>query len=351
MSEGRTGTIPRRCSVSATRAPRLLVCGAPTPSPARRPTSRAPAVPARRSPSNGAHRLGPRSRLRTQRGRPPGSRVRATRAARLGSWTRSTARRSGPMTQAASHASSSTPATGIRPGRPPRPGSARSSAARHALLRLGNGGRDRGPARPGAAGHDDRARRGRLLRHLGADFGSLEPWGLGFVEYDQTAAPPDGAGIVWVEAPANPVLTEPDWEALQAHPRPRRLRRDGLDAGLPARTRPRRRRRRPFGDEVPDREPRRAARRGRHRDAERVEALRGVRTRTGMIASPHAAGSLLLGLDSLTRRMHRISETAAELARRPRRASCGRGRPLPRLLGADLVRRRRPAERSRRGRR
>ena len=93
---------------------------------------------------------------------------------------------------------------------------------------------------------------------------SLEPWGLRFVEYDQTGAPPAGADIVWVEAPANPVLTVPDWEALARPPRPRRLRRDGVDPGLPARARPRRRRRRPLGDEVPDREPQRPARRGRH---------------------------------------------------------------------------------------
>src|SRR5437762_1988408 len=45
----------------------------------------------------------------------------------------------------------------------------------------------------------------------------LARWGLELVEYDQTGAPP-AADIVWVEAPANPVLTMPDWEALRAHP-------------------------------------------------------------------------------------------------------------------------------------
>jgi cystathionine beta-lyase/cystathionine gamma-synthase len=45
----------------------------------------------------------------------------------------------------------------------------------------------------------------------------LARWGLGLVEYDQTQPPPP-ADIVWVEAPANPVLTLPDWEALRAHP-------------------------------------------------------------------------------------------------------------------------------------
>src|SRR5215218_2663716 len=44
----------------------------------------------------------------------------------------------------------------------------------------------------------------------------LERWGLRFVEYDQTRTPPP-ADLVWVESPANPILTQPDWEALRAH--------------------------------------------------------------------------------------------------------------------------------------
>ena len=36
--------------------------------------------------------------------------------------------------------------------------------------------------------------------------GLLEGWGISYVEYDQTGPPP-AADIVWVEAPANPVLT------------------------------------------------------------------------------------------------------------------------------------------------
>src|SRR6478736_4652550 len=58
----------------------------------------------------------------------------------------------------------------------------------------------------------------------GAYFGTgvalshLAPWGLRVVEFDQTAAPPEEADVVLVEAPANPVLTLPDWEALRAHP-------------------------------------------------------------------------------------------------------------------------------------
>jgi cystathionine gamma-synthase len=49
-------------------------------------------------------------------------------------------------------------------------------------------------------------------------FSALERWGLRFVEFDQTGAPPDGADLVWLEAPSNPFLTMPDLEAAAAHP-------------------------------------------------------------------------------------------------------------------------------------
>src|SRR5579875_2014450 len=49
-------------------------------------------------------------------------------------------------------------------------------------------------------------------------FGLLEPWGLGYVEYDQSQPPPEDADVVWIEAPANPTLSLPDWEAVRAHP-------------------------------------------------------------------------------------------------------------------------------------
>ena len=51
-------------------------------------------------------------------------------------------------------------------------------------------------------------------------FMHLEPWGLRFVEFDQTGAPPDGAALVWLEAPANPMLSMPDFAAAVAHPAP-----------------------------------------------------------------------------------------------------------------------------------
>ena len=46
----------------------------------------------------------------------------------------------------------------------------------------------------------------------------LERWGLRVVEFDQTGPPPDGADLVWLEAPTNPFLTMPDFAAASAHP-------------------------------------------------------------------------------------------------------------------------------------
>ena len=52
------------------------------------------------------------------------------------------------------------------------------------------------------------------------------------------------------------------------------------------------------------------------RDPELTEELRAMRSRTGVTASPHSAGSLLAGLESLERRMRRSTDSATELARR-----------------------------------
>jgi cystathionine gamma-synthase len=49
-------------------------------------------------------------------------------------------------------------------------------------------------------------------------FAALERWGVRYVEFDQTGPPPDGADLVWLEAPSNPFLTMPDLEAAVAHP-------------------------------------------------------------------------------------------------------------------------------------
>src|SRR5204862_2195330 len=52
----------------------------------------------------------------------------------------------------------------------------------------------------------------------GVTFRELERWGLRSVEFDQTGAPPEGADLIWLEAPSNPFLTMPDLQAAAAHP-------------------------------------------------------------------------------------------------------------------------------------
>ncbi len=49
---------------------------------------------------------------------------------------------------------------------------------------------------------------------------TLERWGLGVVEFDQTNPPPEGVDLVWLEAPSNPLLTMPDFHAAAEHAAP-----------------------------------------------------------------------------------------------------------------------------------
>ncbi|MFN0155118.1 MAG: trans-sulfuration enzyme family protein [Gaiella sp.] len=51
-------------------------------------------------------------------------------------------------------------------------------------------------------------------------FDHLAPWGVNTVEFDQTGAPPPGADLIFIEAPSNPLLTMPDFEAAAAHQAP-----------------------------------------------------------------------------------------------------------------------------------
>jgi cystathionine gamma-synthase len=145
--------------------------------------------------------------------------------------------------------------------------------------------------------------------------GLLEGWGISYLEYDQTGPPPP-ADIVWVEAPANPVLTMPDWEALRAHPglvvcdatvaTPVYLRAldEGADVVLHSATK--------FLTGTHDallgatvvRDPGRSAR------------LREFRGNAGIVAAPDAAAALVRGLETLEERMARHTETATELAGR-----------------------------------
>lgn len=51
-------------------------------------------------------------------------------------------------------------------------------------------------------------------------FDHIRPWGVNAVEYDQTGPPPEGADLILLEAPSNPMVTMPDFEAAAAHPAP-----------------------------------------------------------------------------------------------------------------------------------
>jgi cystathionine gamma-synthase len=147
-------------------------------------------------------------------------------------------------------------------------------------------------------------------------FRQLEPWGLRFVEFDQTGAPPDDVDLVWLEAPSNPFLTMPDLEAAAAHPAPvlvdatastpvyLRALEHGADYVLHSATK---------------------YLTGHHdvllgavvcKRADDAARLRETRGRTGITASPEAAWLLARGLHTLEVRMRRHTESATELAAR-----------------------------------
>ena len=100
-------------------------------------------------------------------------------------------------------------------------------------------------------------------------FDHIRPWGVEVVEYDQTGAPPEGADLILLEAPSNPMLTMPDFEAAAAHPAP-----VVCDATLssPLRLRPLERglRRLAAQRHQGARRPRRPDRRRRHRQGRRA---------------------------------------------------------------------------------
>jgi cystathionine gamma-synthase len=143
----------------------------------------------------------------------------------------------------------------------------------------------------------------------------LAQWGLELVEYDQTGPPPP-ADIVWVEWPANPVLTIPNWEHLRAHdglvvcdatictPVYARSLDDGADIVLHSATK---------------------YLCGHHdallgatvtRDPALTARLLEVRGRAGLQSAPDAAAALLRGLNTLAERMRRHTASATEIAKR-----------------------------------
>ena len=147
-------------------------------------------------------------------------------------------------------------------------------------------------------------------------FRELERWGLKHVEFDQTQAPPDDVQLVWLEAPSNPFLTMPDFDAAAAHPAPVLV---DATAATPVHLRPLER----GADLVLHSATKYLS--GHSdvllgaviaRDEERVTRLREFRSRSGIVAAPDAAWLLLRGLKTLELRVRRQTETAKELAAR-----------------------------------
>jgi cystathionine gamma-synthase len=150
----------------------------------------------------------------------------------------------------------------------------------------------------------------------GVTLAQFEPWGLEVVEFDQTGAPPAGADVLWLEAPANPLLTLPDWEAVRAHPAlvvcdatiatPVFLHAldHGADIALHSATKYLTGHSNAMLGATVTRKP------------EQAQALYDVRLRLGLAASPDSAAALLQGLETLELRVHRQTETARVVATR-----------------------------------
>jgi|SRR5215208_78654 len=148
-----------------------------------------------------------------------------------------------------------------------------------------------------------------LLRELGR-------WDVRVVEFDQTKTPPEGADLIWLEAPSNPFLSFPDVEAAAAHPAPVLI---DATASTPVLFRPLEH----GADFVLHSATKYLT--GHHdallgalvcrsdEDYERVKEFRG---RSGPVAAPDIAWLMLRGLKTLEVRVAKQSETALELARR-----------------------------------
>lgn len=150
----------------------------------------------------------------------------------------------------------------------------------------------------------------------GGVLGELARWGIGNVEFDQTGPPPDGVDLVWLEAPTNPFLTLPDFEAAAAHPapvvcdstaatplhvRPLEL---GCDFALHSATK-----------YLAGHDDALIGAVVCRRDADRARLLE-FRSRTGPVPAADTAWLLLRGLATLELRVGRQTETAQSLAER-----------------------------------
>ena len=148
-----------------------------------------------------------------------------------------------------------------------------------------------------------------LLRMLGR-------WGVEFVEFDQTGAPPEGADLVWVESPSNPLLTLPDLDAAVAYPAPVVV---DSTASTPVYLRPLER-----GADFALHSATKFL--GGHHDVllgavvcgseDDYKRLKELRDRTGIVAAPDPAWLLARSLETLEVRMARHTENATEIARR-----------------------------------
>ncbi len=146
---------------------------------------------------------------------------------------------------------------------------------------------------------------------------TLERWGIRMVEFDQTGPPPDGADLVWIEAPAEPA-------ALDAGLRGGR----GPSGASRRATRPQRRRSTcARSSEAPTSSLHSATKfLGGHHDVllgavvakgrEDYERLLEFRSRSGIVAAPDPAWLLSRSLKTLPLRMERHTANATELARR-----------------------------------
>jgi cystathionine gamma-synthase len=181
-------------------------------------------------------------------------------------------------------------------------GTAASAAVVLALL---------GPGRTVALAEGAYYGTGTLLREL-------ERWDLRHVEFDQTGPPPAEADLIWLEAPSNPFLTMPDFEAAAAHAAPvvcdataatplnvKPLER-GCDIVLHSATK--------FLAGHDD------ALVGAlvFRDRETAARVREFRSRTGGVVAPDVAWLLLRGLATLEVRLARQTESALAIVERLR---------------------------------
>ena len=149
-------------------------------------------------------------------------------------------------------------------------------------------------------------------------FRAFERWGLRFVEFDQTGPPPEGVDLIWLEAPSNPFLTMPDFEAALAHRAPVVV---DSTAATPVYVRPLE-----LGADFVLHSATKFL--GGHHDAllgavacrspDDAARLREFRGRSGIVAAPDPCWLLLRSLKTLRVRMERHTATAGELAERLR---------------------------------